>query len=70
MATPDDLVQQVRSLQRALSTAQSDQAKDEALDALHRLGRGLSADDIKAVVACGCGPSGERGIESWPCVIA
>lgn len=68
MATQDDLAKKIRDLQKKLNDAKSDTEKDAALDELHRIGKNISAEDLKAIVACGCGPSGERGIESWPCV--
>ncbi len=68
MSEDNDVADQIRRIQRALTNAASNSEKDAALDEFHRLGKTLSVDDLKTVIACGCGPSGERGIESWPCV--
>jgi len=68
MASQDDLAKKIRDLQKKLTDAASDSEKNAALDELHRIGKSISAEDLKTIVACGCGPSGERGIESWPCV--
>ena len=68
MTNQDDLAGKIRELQKKLTNARSEEEKDLALDELHRLGKTISAEDLKAIVACGCGPQGERGIESWPCV--
>lgn len=69
MTRADDPAQQIRRIQHALAKAKTDAEKDSALDEFHRLGKSLTADDLKTIIACGCGPSGERGIESWPCII-
>ena len=68
MATQDDLAKKIRALQKTITDAKNDGDKDVALEEIYRLGKTISAEDLKAIVACGCGPSGERGIESWPCV--
>ena len=65
----DDAAQQIKRIQQALAKASTDDEKNRALDEFHRLGKSLTAEDLKTIIACGCGPSGERGIESWPCVI-
>jgi hypothetical protein len=65
----NDAAKQIRRIQEALTSARTEIEKDRALEEFARLGKSLSADDMKAIIACGCGPSGERGIESWPCVV-
>lgn len=63
-----DRLTEVNAALKALANMQTDAEKESAIEGLVRLGKELSVADLKEVMACGCGPNGERGIESWPCV--
>jgi len=53
----DDLVEELKKVKSASSNAQKDQIVEE----LYRLGKSLDVKDLKDVIACACGPNGEKG---------
>lgn len=66
MANKDKDAQEIDSALKALKNAQTEAEKNNAIESLGRLGRKLDVKTMQAVIACGCGPHGERGIDPWP----
>jgi uncharacterized pyridoxal phosphate-containing UPF0001 family protein len=64
-----DMRKKLVEIQKALAAATTEEEKNRALDELARIGKSINNEDLKTIIACGCGPHGERGIESWPCIV-
>ena len=62
----DKEAQEIDQVLKALKGASTEDAKNAAIEDLARLGKKLDVRTIQSVIACGCGPHGERGIDPWP----
>ncbi|KAB0685558.1 hypothetical protein [Burkholderia territorii] len=64
--TPE-LKAELKDVLKKFATMTTEKEKQEALNDLQRVGSKLDVKKLKAVIACGCGPSGERGVEDGLC---
>ncbi|MDF7660237.1 hypothetical protein PUG81_14790 [Erwiniaceae bacterium L1_54_6] len=54
------------SIQEILQSIDSSE-NDETLALIERIGKSINTKTFNTIVACGCGPSGERGVEDGVC---
>ncbi len=67
MSTKDDQIAVVNQMLKDIKSAKSGSEVSKALVTLLRHGKSMTDKDLNIIIACGCGPSGERGIESGLC---
>jgi hypothetical protein len=60
-------IAEVNKLLKDLKKAKNGKDLARAAEAILRHGKSLSSRDLDLIVDCGCGPSGERGIEDGIC---
>lgn len=53
----DEFIEELKKVK----TVSSNEQKDKIVEELYRLGKRLDVADLKYVIACGCGPNGEKG---------
>lgn len=67
MSSNNETETELKSALKKLASMTTEEEKMEALEAFQRIGAKLDVEKLKLVIACGCGPSGERGVEDGLC---
>ena len=67
MPTEDEQIAAVNQMLKDIKSAKSGSEVSKALVTILRHGKAMNDKDLDVLIACGCGPSGERGIESGLC---
>lgn len=55
--TIDEFIEELKNVR----TVSTNEQKDKVIEELYRIGKRLDVTDIKEVIACSCGPDGEKG---------